>query len=184
MLSEEEIIKGCLSGERKYQKILYRKYAPVMFGVCQRYFNSIDQAEDALQEGFIKVFNKLADFRMEGSLEGWIRRIMVTTSLNYYRNQKKHYFHSDVDDLYEGVEDVMFREDSFTQAELLKTLSEMPPGYKMVFNLFEVEGYSHKEIAEMLDVSVNTSKSQLSKARKMLQRRLLALYDENPLIND
>lgn len=184
MLSDDAIIEGCLKGKRKFQKMLYRKYAPTMFGVCQRYFSSLDQAEDALQEGFVKVFLKLGDFRREGSLEGWIRRIMVTTSLNYYRNNKKHYFHSDVDDLYEGVEDSMFKEDQFTREELLKTLKDMPAGYKMVFNLFEVEGYSHKEIAEMLGISVNTSKSQLSKARKMLQRKLLALYNENPLTDE
>lgn len=184
MLSDEAIIEGCLNGKRKFQKMLYRKYAPTMYGVCQRYFSSSDQAEDALQEGFVKVFLKLGDFRKEGSLEGWIRRIMVTTSLNYYRNNKKHYFHSDVDDLYEGVEDVMFNEDLFTRQELMKTLKAMPAGYKMVFNLFEIEGYSHKEIAEMLEISVNTSKSQLSKARKMLQRKLLDLYQENPLNNE
>lgn len=185
MLSDEEIIDGCLQGKARFQKLLYRKFAPTMFGVCKRYFNSSDQAEDALQEGFIKVFGKLSDFRREGSLEGWIRRIMVTTSLNYHRNNRKHYFLEDVEDLHDGSEDVMFNEDTFTRDDLLKTLQGLPPGYKLVFNLFEIEGYSHKEIADMLDISVNTSKSQLSKARRVLQRKLLALYDnENPLYND
>ncbi len=184
MLTDEEIIDGCLEGKPRFQKLLYRKFAPTMFGVCQRYFNSPDQAEDALQEGFIKVFGKLHDFRREGSLEGWIRRIMVTTSLNYHRNNRKHYFLEDVEDLYDGSEDLMFNNDGFTMEDLMKTLRGLPPGYKLVFNLFEIEGYSHKEIGDMLDISVNTSKSQLSKARRMLQRKLLALYDnENPLNN-
>lgn len=181
MLSDEEIIEGCLKGKRKYQKMLYRKFAPTMFGVCQRYFTSNDQAEDAMQEGFIKVFGKLGDFRKEGSLEGWIRRIMVTTSLNYLRDHRKHQYHTDLDDLYEGASDEMFNSDQFMLEDLMKTLREMPAGYRHVFNLFEIEGYNHKEIADMLGVSVNTSKSQLSKARRMLQRKLTALFDTNPL---
>jgi len=152
-----------------------------MFGVCQRYFTSEDQAEDALQEGFIKVFGKLGDFRNEGSLEGWIRRIMVTTSLNYHRDHRKHYYHTDLDDLFDGSSDEMFSSDQFTLEDLMKILRALPAGYRHVFNLFEIEGYSHKEIADMLGVSVNTSKSQLSKARRLLQRKLTALYNENPL---
>lgn len=181
MLSDDEIISGCLKGKRASQKLLYKKYAPIMYGVCQRYFASGDQAEDALQEGFIKVFTKLGDYRGEGSFEGWIRRIMVTTSLNYFRNNKRFYFQADIDQVPEEMDNCKFQPDQFTREDLLKTLRSLPDGYRTVFNLYEIEGFNHKEIAEMCEFSVNTSKSQLSKARKMLQRRLLGLFDENPM---
>lgn len=181
MLSDEDIIKGCLKGKRASQRLLYDKYAPVMYGVCQRYFASDDQAEDAMQEGFIKVFSHLADFRGDGSFEGWIRRIMVTTSLNYFRDNKRYYYQLEYEDVTELSEETYFQEDQFTRTELLNTLRNMPDGYRTVFNMYEIEGFNHKEIADMLGVSVNTSKSQLAKARKMLQKRLLELYQANPL---
>ncbi len=175
MISDEEIIKGCIDGNKKFQRLLYEKYASRMLGVCIRYFRDIEEAEDALQEGFIKVFNNISKFRFEGSFEGWIRRIMINTALNYYRSNLKHYFHSDVDESEDKVVlDYEFN-DVFYVEDLLKIVKELPTGYQMIFNLFEIEGYSHKEIAKQLKISKNTSKSQLLKARKLLQKKLALL---------
>lgn len=175
MVSDDEIIRGCIGGERKFQRLLFDKYAATMLGVCIRYFRNIEEAEDAMQEGFIKVYANIDKFRFEGSFEGWIRRIMINTALNYYRSNLKHYFHSDI----EETEDRVILEKEFNQdfyvEDLLKIVRDLPPGYQMIFNLFEIEGYSHKEIAEILNISKNTSKSQLLKARKLLQKKLLQL---------
>ncbi len=175
MISDDEIIKGCIDGDKKFQRLLYEKYASVMLGVCIRYFRDIEEAEDALQEGFIKVYTNIDKFRFEGSFEGWIRRIMINTALNYYRSNLKHYFHSDVEDREDKIDfDKDFNQDFYVE-DLLKIVRDLPPGYQMIFNLFEIEGYSHKEIAEQLNISKNTSKSQLLKARKLLQKKLALL---------
>jgi RNA polymerase sigma factor (sigma-70 family) len=178
MNSEAEIIKACIEGSRKHQKMLYDKYSGRMLGICMRYFSSLDQAEDALQEGFIRVFSNLASFRGEGSLEGWIKRTIVNTALNHFRNNKKHLFHLDVDEIGESMVDLSVKPDQHNAEDLLRLLHSLPAGYKIVFNLYEVEGYSHKEIADKLGISVNTSKSQLSKARRLLQKKLEKLYTE------
>lgn len=175
MISDEEIIKGCIDGDKKFQYLLYKKYAPSMLGVCIRYFKDTEEAEDALQEGFIKVFKNIKKFRFEGSFEGWIRRIMINTALNYYRSNLKHYFHSDIT---ENENKIVFDKDfnqDFYVEDLLKIVRDLPPGYRMIFNLFEIEGYSHKEIAAKMNISKNTSKSQLLKARKLLQKKLTLL---------
>jgi RNA polymerase sigma factor (sigma-70 family) len=173
MISEIELINGCKKGDKKAQKTLYDKYAAKMLGVCIRYFRNIDEAEDALQEGFIKIFNNIDKFRNEGSFEGWIRRIIVNTSLNYYKSNLKHYYGTDYEELEEFIEDDKLNFDNLSVAFLLKTIQDLPEGYRLVFNLYEIEGYSHKEIAEMLGVSVNTSKSQLMKAKRSLQKVLV-----------
>lgn len=178
MISDSELIKGCLEGKKEVQKLFYQKYASTMLGICLRYFQSREEAEDALQEGFIRVFTNLVSFRNEGSLEGWIKRIMVNTSLNLVRNQMKHQFHLDLE---EAENDLSEDEDitsNISRDEMLKLLQELPNGYRMVFNLYEVEGYSHKEIAEALSVTVSTSKTQLLKARKLLQKKLNNLNRE------
>lgn len=175
MISDEEIIKGCIDGDKKFQHLLYEKYASSMLGVCIRYFKDTEEAEDALQEGFIKVFKNIKKFRFEGSFEGWIRRIMINTALNYYRSNLKHYFHSDIT---ENENKIVFDKDfnqDFYVEDLLKIVRDLPPGYRMIFNLFEIEGYSHKEIATQMKISKNTSKSQLLKARKLLQKKLALL---------
>jgi RNA polymerase sigma factor (sigma-70 family) len=173
MISEAELINGCKKGDKKAQKTLYDKYAAKMLGVCIRYFRNIDEAEDALQEGFIKVFNNIDKFRNEGSFEGWIRRIIVNTSLNYYKSNLKHYFGVDYDEIQEVIEDDKLQYDNLSVEYLLKIIHNLPEGYRLVFNLYEIEGYSHKEIAEMLGVSINTSKSQLMKAKRSLQKVLV-----------
>lgn len=172
MISDSELIKGCLEGKKEVQKQLYQKHASTMLGICLRYFQTREEAEDALQEGFIRVFTNLVSFRNEGSLEGWIKRIMVNTSLNLVRNQMKHQFHMDIEDAEGDLSEEEEITGNISRDEMLRLLQELPNGYRMVFNLYEIEGYSHKEIAEALSVTVSTSKTQLLKARKLLQKKL------------
>lgn len=172
MTSEQKLIKGCKQGKAKYQKLLYELYAPKMLGVCARYFKNIDDAQDALQDGFVKIFSNIKAFREEGSFEGWIRRIMVNTSLNLHRKNLKHYYHIDISETESRIADKRMDFDHLEVQDMLKMIQSLPNGYRLVFNLYEIEGYSHKEIADELGVSVNTSKSQLLKARRKLREKL------------
>lgn len=175
-MTEEELVRGCVEGKPLFQQALYKKYAATMKGVCLRYSDKLEEAEDILQDGFIKVFMNLKSFRLDGSLEGWIRRIMVNTALNHYRANQKSAFHANIDEIGEVVPDV--RIDNYEKLNmkvLLKMIEELPTGYRIVFNMFEIEGYSHKEIADFLNVSINTSKSQLLKARRALQIKIAEL---------
>lgn len=170
---EEELLDGCMQGDQKFQYMLYKKFSPTMLAVCRRYTNSIEDAEDVLQDGFIKVFNNLDKYRRDGSLEGWVRRIMVNTALNQYRSNLKTLYQLDIDELQHVIEDARPSNfDNLNLNVLLKMIESLPDGYKLIFNLYEIEGYAHKEIAEMLNISINTSKSQLLKARRVLQKKL------------
>ena len=175
MISDAEIVKGCIEGERSLQKMLYNRFAPAMLGVCMRYFRDREEAEDALQEGFIRVFTYIRSFRNEGPLEGWIRKVIINTALNYHRSNLKHYYHADVDEMDEMIEDEKMVNDKAEVEDLMKIIHSIPAGYRLVFNLYEIDGYSHKEIAKMLNISKNTSKSQLQKAKKFLQKKLAGL---------
>lgn len=174
MIFDEQIIRECIDGKRSAQEKLYRKFSSSMFAVCLRYATSHDDAEDILQEGFIKVFNNLTNFRHEGSFEGWIKRIIINTALNHYHQSKKLNENRDFDAINEidiiDADDPM--EMPYTESEMLEAIQGLPDGYKMVFNLYVFEDFKHHEIAEQLNISVNTSKSQLSKARVYLQKSL------------
>lgn len=172
MIPEKDIVKGCKEGKKEWQKKLFERYAPKMLAICARYCPSIEEAEDVLQEGFIKVFRNLNDFKFQGSLEGWIRRIMINTALNYLKLNTKHMRNEDIDELEEQYQPEFTVSDKDQLEEIMKALQSLPDGYRTVFNLFEIEGYNHKEIARMLNVSVNTSKSQLLKARRILRKKL------------
>jgi len=169
----EEIIKGCLSGSRHFQELLYRRYSPRFYAVSLQYAGDADEARDILQESFIKIFENLEKFNHDGSFEGWMRRIVVNTALERYRNR---YYLSRVDDIDSGEEpeaDPGTTDFAGLEAsDLLKMIMELPPKYRMVFNLYAIEGYAHKEIAEMLRISEGTSKSNLSRARDILQRKV------------
>ena len=182
MISDQKLIEGCIEGKRKSFNLLYKKYAAVMLGVCMRYCRDSQEAEDILQEGFIKVFSRIDQFRMEGSFEGWIKRVMINTAVNHYHKNLKHANHSDIDKIedYYVVNDQMNEDVSSTpqglsRDKLLELIRNLPKGYQMVFNLYAIEGYSHQEIADILDVSVNTSKSQLFKARRYLKNLISTL---------
>lgn len=169
-MSEEEIIKSCVSGNTHAQKLLYDKYARVMMGICIRYAADKSEAEDMLQEGWIKVFRNMSAFRFEGSIEGWIKKIMVNTSLDYLRKNKNHIHQIEISIVEENISSEITSSDSLSAKELLKLIHQLPSGYRTIFNLFAIEGYSHKEIAEMLEISEGTSKSQYSRARTQLQK--------------
>lgn len=168
--SEQKLIKHCLKGDARAQRELYEKFAAQMLSICRRYVKSLEDAEEVLSNGFIKVFNKMDQYKGDGALGGWIRRIMINEALNFIRYQKNLFV--EVDE--ENSRHLSHNEvDGDIDAEHLMTMiEELPIGYRTVFNLYAIEGYGHKEIGEMLGISENTSKSQLSKARKSLQDKL------------
>lgn len=161
--------------DRKAQLAFYNFLSAKMYGVCLRFANSRDDANDILQEGFIRVFKHINDFRGEGSFEGWVRRTIVNTAINYYKKEKKRGYRVELDYIkkkYVSDETVI---DKISFTELLKIIRELPNGYRTVFNLNVIEGYTHKEIGKILNISENTSKSQLSRAKSSLQRKLLEI---------
>ena len=173
-LSEiREIIKGCLEGSRRDQELLYRRNASKLYALCLRYSYDDDEAKDILQEGFIKIFENLRNYKFEGSFEGWMRRITVNTALEKYRSRNNLYKVEDIDRIPE-TDSEPDGEDytGLEAADLLGIIRELPPKYRMVFNLYAIEGYSHKEISKMVNISEGTSKSNLSRARIILQRRV------------
>ena len=170
-MDESTLVKRCIDGNQKAQRVLFEKYAPKMLAVCLRYSKDSFQAEDVLQNAFIKVFTKLDTFK-GGSLEGWIRRIIVNTSLDQIRKNQKFQDNVPMDSVEYLVETNSYILEGLQEMDLLKLINEMPEGYKVVFNLFAIEGYSHKEIAEQLGVSENTSKSQYSRARGYLKIKM------------
>ena len=169
-MSEADLIKACISGNPLAQKQLYEKYSRKMMGVCLRYAGNYDEAKDILQDGFIKLFEKLDTFSGTGSFEGWMRRIFVNTSLDYYRRSKQERQMLDIDDVgfFLSVKELVT--DEIAAEDLMKILQSIPAGYRTVFNLFAIEGYSHKEIGEMLGITESTSKSQYSRARDFLKK--------------
>jgi RNA polymerase sigma-70 factor (ECF subfamily) len=172
MLSDIQLVKKCLAGKADAQELLYRRYASRMFGVCLRYAKNKMEAEDIMQEAFIKVYQNLKNFRNEGSLEGWVRRIMVNTSINYYKSNLKYLQTMDIDDVSHQESFSVESSDNIELKTLLNLIQRLPEGYRVVFNMYVIEGYSHKEIADALGISENTSKSQLSRARKALQAKI------------
>ncbi|MBR3980497.1 MAG: RNA polymerase sigma factor [Bacteroidales bacterium] len=179
MCTDEEIIDGCLRNDRKMQKALYDKYASKMFAVCLRYSRSRDEASDVLQEGFMKVFTKIEQFSREHSFEGWIRRVMTNTAITYYYKNKQINEQKDINEVNElEIENVDFRESEFSNEELMGVIQELPDAYRIVFNMFAIEGYKHKEIAELLQIEVSTVKTQYHRARHMIQEKLQKLGKE------
>lgn len=166
---ERDTIAQAAENNRHAQHKIYSKYAPKMLGVCRQYIKDLQQAEDIMITAFMKVFTNLTNFEYKGSFEGWIRRIMVNECISYIRVQKKVSF----------LEDEFYTEDTFNNIEshfsvedIQTLIDRLPEGYKMVFNLFAIEGFKHQEIAKMLGINEGTSKSQLSHARKMLQEQI------------
>lgn len=175
-----DIIEGCKRNDRKSQDLLYQKYSAMLFGVSLRYTNCRDDAEDVLQEGFVKIFKNISMYSMDKSFEGWIRRIVINTAITHYRKNLKHAYQEDVTGTAgEKAESAHYHESEFTKEELLNAINALPHGYRTVFNMYVIEGYKHKEIAEILEIDINTSKSQLSRAKKHLQRELLELSKVN-----
>ncbi len=167
---ETKIIKGCQNRKIRAQKALYEKYAGKMLAICRRYTGNLPDAEDLLQEGFIVVFDKIPQYRFQGSFEGWLRRIFVNHSLQFLRKKIRMYSLSHLhivadDDFQENTNKV----EDLSLQEILDFIDQLPEGYKLVFNLYVLDGYSHQEVAETLNISVGTSKSQLARAKRKLR---------------
>jgi RNA polymerase sigma-70 factor (ECF subfamily) len=168
----DKIIQGCLRGDRICQKLLFDRYAGKMLAVCMRYARHRMEAEDLLQDGFIKVFTNLEQYKSEGPFEQWIRRIMINNAIkNCHKKsfQKEFSAGDDIPEMFEDAEVI----ENMAERELIKLINELPDGYRMVFNLYAIEGYSHREISDALNIEESTSRSQLVKARKVLQDKLL-----------
>lgn len=168
IIPESDLIQGCIDGDRRMQQELYNRFSPRMYGVCLRYAGNAEEAEDIMQEGFIKIYKKLSTYRKEGSFEGWIRRIFVNTAIEHFRRKT---YQLPITEQHESSLDGKYLSvlDNLAVKDILKLIQELSPGYRTVFNLYVVEGYTHKEISDMLDISEGTSKSQLSRAKVILQ---------------
>lgn len=168
MTNESDLIEGCIRGDRKMQYELYDRFSSKMYGVCLRYAANAEEAEDILQEGFIKVFRKISSYRGDGSFEGWIRRIFVNTAIEHFR--KKSYLQPITEQEENSIEGKYVSVlDSLAEKDIIRLVQQLSPGYRTVFNMYVVEGYTHKQIAEALNISEGTSKSQLSRAKLILQ---------------
>jgi RNA polymerase sigma-70 factor (ECF subfamily) len=170
--SDQDILIGCLNGDRKSQEELYNKYAARMMAVCMRYTKSKEEAEDIFHEAFVKVFNHLNDFKLQNSFEGWIRRVMVNTAINHFHKNKAMKIVDDIDNHHNTFAEAPEILGSLQNDELMQMISSLPTGYRMVFNMAVIEGYQHKEIAELLKINEGTSKSQLAKAKALLKRMI------------
>ena len=177
MIPDTDLISGCISGDRRMQKAMYDKYAGKMYAVCLRYMGNADDAQDILQEGFIKIFNKVGSFRGEGSFEGWIRRIFVNTAIEHFRKES---YLQPITEVEENTVEGKYLSvlDSLAEKDIIQLVQKLSPGYRTVFNMYVVEGYTHKQIAEVLGISEGTSKSQLSRAKLILQD-LVKTFVEN-----
>ncbi|MGB0525872.1 MAG: RNA polymerase sigma factor [Flammeovirgaceae bacterium] len=180
-MTDQEIIEGCRKGKRKAQEALYSKYAHKLMGICRRYSKNYQEAEDVFQEGFVRVFKSVGKLEKTGALEAWLKRVFINTAINYYQKHKKHHDHVDYDLVYNSNDDYEHIISNLNNQELLKFVNNLPDGYRMVFNLYAIEGYTHKEIAATLGVTEGTSKSQLSKAKAMLKKRLGEFMEQEAL---
>lgn len=174
-MSDRELVDACRKGDRGAQKALYDRFSPRMMALCLRYGGDASTAADMMQEGFITVFEKLGQYSGEGALGGWIRRIMVNSALLYIRREKKHFYHEDTEEQADLIQEDVSVYAKLATDQLLELIAQLPDGYRTVFNLFAIEGYSHKEIAAKLGISESTSKTQFFKARKHLQAQVSSL---------
>jgi RNA polymerase sigma-70 factor (ECF subfamily) len=171
-LTEEQLIKGCVQNDVACQRLLFERYAGKLMTICLRYSCDRPEAEDMLQDAFIKIFSHIWQYKFEGSFEGWIKRIVVNCALKTIQKKKTRFLEISNHDAAAPHSD-SFVLSSLSEDELIKMISSLPDGYRIVFNLYVMEGYSHDEIAEMLGIQAATSRSQLVKARKLLQKQIL-----------
>jgi RNA polymerase sigma factor (sigma-70 family) len=179
------IVKGCIAWDRASQNALYKMFSAKMFAVCYEYSASREEAEDTFHEGFLKVFEHINSYSKIGSLEGWIRKIMVNTAIEKYRKNSRLFAVVNIDEHIESIHNY-YEEDILSQIEaneLMELIHQLPPAYKMVFNLYVFEGLKHKEIATQLDINIGTSKSNLFEAKSILKKKILQL-NENSSISE
>ncbi len=171
-MNEQQLIEGCKKGDRKAQKTLYEQHSPRMMGVCLRYVSDRETARDLLQDGFVKVFTGMDSYSGIGSFEGWMRKIFVNCALEYLRKGDVLRDAAALDYTAELAQSDHTVVSEMSAVELMKLVQELPDGFRLVFNLFAIEGYSHKEISEMLHITESTSRSQYTRAKQLLQRRI------------
>jgi len=168
-VSEADLIQGSIEGNREMQEVLYHRFSPKMYAVCLRYSGNTTDAQDLLQEGFIKVFKNLSKYRGEGSFEGWMRRIFLNTSIEHYRKKVNLLSVTETQEV--TIEDREWNIlDNLAEKDIISMIHELSPGYRVVFNMHVIEGYSHKEIADILGINEGTSKSQLARAKGVLKK--------------
>jgi RNA polymerase sigma-70 factor (ECF subfamily) len=176
MQKEAEIIQGCINKVKQYEDILYAHFAPITYAICLRYASNSDDAKDIFQEAFVKVYTQIQNYSKQGSFEGWVKRIFINTAIDYCRKNKSNLFTplQQKQELpnEENEGDIQI---DIPKEKLLQLIRDLPDGYRLVFNLYAIEKYSHKQIAETLNIEEGTSKSQLFKARKMLQKEIIKL---------
>ena len=173
-MEEKELIEKCRNGSRAAQWELYKKYSPVLFGICLRYSDRRETAEDILQDTFLKIYSSIGNYEGTGSFEGWMKRIAVNTAITNYHQSSRHSHHEDVEDYAQTIasDEPNFDSLEFTHEELLGVVNALPDGYRMVFNMFAIEGFKHREIADMLGIDINTSKTQFMRARNIVVKKL------------
>jgi RNA polymerase sigma factor (sigma-70 family) len=171
-INERQLISGCQNGDRRAQKQLYETYSGKMMGVCLRYCKDRETARDLLHDGFLKVFSHIDNFESKGSLEGWIRRIMINTALEYLRKQNDEGYKSNIEEAYTLTSNDVSILEKIQTEELIKIIQRLPDIYRTVFNLFVVEGYSHKEIADVMKITESSSRVYLTRAKQLLQEML------------
>jgi len=181
--TETDLIQGCISGDRRMQELLYNRFSSKMYAVCLRYSGNADDAQDILQDGFVKIYKNLSRFRSEGSFEGWIRRIFVNTAIEHLRRKKY------LRPIEEKEENTIPNKsvtvlDSLGEKDIMNLISQLSPGYRTVFNMYVVEGYTHKEVGDILGISEGTSKSQLARARMILQDLVVKFLGEKDRIKE
>jgi len=167
-MTDEQLIDGCKARNPLAQRNLYDKYSRKMMAVCMRYADSREEAQDILQDGFVKVFEKISTFQGQGSFDGWVRRIFVNTALDNIRKNRENRLLADIDDVGYSLDSGTSVDGDINAEELMNILQKIPTGYRVVFNMFAIEGYSHKEIADQLGVSESTSKTQFLRAKAFL----------------
>lgn len=175
-MDEQQLIDGVKNRDRSSQRILYETFAPLMLSVCFRYVNDMEVAKDILQEGFIKIFNSIDSYLNKGSFEGWVRRIFINICLEYLRKNDVLKNAALIDDPALSLQPDYSAVDQISADELMEIIGELPPGFRTVFNMYAIEGYSHKEIADILGITESTSRSQFTRAKQQLQKRLKDLY--------
>ena len=168
-MTDEELVIGCLKKDSSVQKLFFDRFKRKMMGICLRYANRVEEAEDMMQNGFIKVFEKLDTFKGSGSLEGWVRRVIVNEALTYLRKNKAMRMNIDIEDIKYKIPSNTYINETLNEKYLLSIIQNLPLGFRTIFNMYAIEGYSHKEIATLLGISEGTSKSQYSRAKTHLQ---------------
>jgi len=166
------LIQGCKRHDRESQRMLYQHYYGFSMSVCLRYCRTAEEAKEVLNDGFMKVFQKIDQYKLETSFHGWLKKILINTAIDHYRRERKHYHHADLDDASGAVSSTASAADELAYHELLSLVQKLSPAYRTVFSLYVIDGYTHDEISKMLSISEGTSKSNLSKARENLKRML------------